>query len=465
MELTDQQTAAAQVPGSVMVTAGPGTGKTRTLAERVQHLLRDQDPADITVVTFTRSAAAELATRLGDQVVAALDYCGTLHGLAYRHQRHLDLATEDEAREVFDQIADLESRKAQEIARAHRCPGSRLERRWSDQVTRTLGYEGKTSMDDMLRGYCAMLARGTAEAPRHLLVDEIQDACEVDWDIYRQAETLFGVGDPWQSIYGFRGANPDLFSQACQTYRCLELSVNFRSTAAVVEASNAIADRDQVTADGADPGQATDWHLDTEAEQWDLVARDIGSRTGTQAVLCRTNAQAAEARQALKSRGIRAAGQAKRQSLLRALIYAHTRPDSAKAAQHLAIQLRMPLAAGEARETWRRLGFGDHVERDEVVRAAPESLKGAIRKAPAHELIGILDEAERPQGEVLVQTVHAAKGAEYDHVYVPGVTLDRYPAESPEERRILYVAVTRARETVQCYAPDQEGGHRKSSAL
>ncbi|MBS3779846.1 MAG: UvrD-helicase domain-containing protein, partial [Desulfovermiculus sp.] len=106
---TEQMQAVQSGPHPILVLAGPGTGKTKTLIGRVHHLIgQGLDPADILVVTFTRAAARELRERLQGRFSAdqGLPRADTLHALAFeqwrrRHGHPPVLMSEQDARQIF----------------------------------------------------------------------------------------------------------------------------------------------------------------------------------------------------------------------------------------------------------------------------------------------------------------------------------------------------------------------------
>lgn len=111
---------------------------------------------------------------------------------------------------------------------------------------------GAVDFDDMLFECRRMLAEDTRARQswqarfRHILIDEFQDCNPVQYDVIRllsaKPHHIFAVGDDDQSIYGFRGAEPDILRQFTEDYRArrLLLDVNYRSTEEIVEASLAV---------------------------------------------------------------------------------------------------------------------------------------------------------------------------------------------------------------------------------
>ena len=171
MELSiEQQLAVYSNEKRVLVCAGAGAGKTRCLTERVKYLITERkvDPSKIFCITFTNMAAEEMKLRLGNIV----DECfiGTIHSLANKILLQSGIST-------FDAIEEEEFDK----------------------------------FFTMLQDNQDILKFPEVE---HLLVDEIQDICDKEYNFMRtilQPENFWAVGDSRQAIYGFKGANYHIF--------------------------------------------------------------------------------------------------------------------------------------------------------------------------------------------------------------------------------------------------------------
>jgi DNA helicase-2/ATP-dependent DNA helicase PcrA len=259
--LTDAQRAAVTAPaGPLSVEAGAGSGKTSVLTVRVAHRVATgtAEAAHTLVCTFTRRAAAELAGRLAALGVPAGPppspgspgtgaQVGTLHRVALhlvrRHAadrgrpapvvgerlRHLARTVPDDVRDaVAAEVAWARSRAITPAAygeaaeRAGRTPGIPLER-VADLFAaydRSLARAGALDIDDLVVRAADLLHgdQGFGDAVRwryrHLFVDELQDVTPAQ---FRLVLALLGpeadlttVGDPNQAIYGWNGADPTL---------------------------------------------------------------------------------------------------------------------------------------------------------------------------------------------------------------------------------------------------------------
>ena len=253
-----QEKALEAGPGPVLVLAGPGAGKTRTLIGRIAHLLRSGIPAtDIVAVTFTRRAAEELRTRLASSMPggAILPETDTLHALALKRwpgEKPIVLSEEGARKAFASANPQLNTKEA-----AHFCSAMELcrETLTMPEDIRPLAeryQQWKKSRDladytDLLETWLAELRSRNygAEKPwKHILVDEVQDLSPLQKALIEaltpaDGSGFFGIGDPDQSIYGFRGAGSgiehslrSLWPQLC----VLGLTESHRSAAAILNA-------------------------------------------------------------------------------------------------------------------------------------------------------------------------------------------------------------------------------------
>ena len=283
MGFNEAQTQAIQhTDGPYLVLAGPGSGKTLTIVNRVKYLIEKQKvrPEEILVVTFTRFAAAEMKSRLC-LVMGKRDLpvtVGTFHGIyygilkwAYRmNQENILSETEKyqilrgvinkERMEIFDEedfIQDI----AAEIGKVknNRIPLEEfVSEKCSADAFRNIyrNYEQhrkelkKIDFDDMLV-LCYELFRARPDVLaqwqkkfRYVLIDEFQDINRIQYDVIRMLaqpeNNLFVVGDDDQAIYGFRGADSELmlgFGKDFPDAKQILLGMNYRSTANIVQNS------------------------------------------------------------------------------------------------------------------------------------------------------------------------------------------------------------------------------------
>lgn len=255
----EMQTAAIVAgPGPVLVLAGPGTGKTQTLLGRVRYLLNQGvHPADMLILTFTRKAARELQSRLAslcpDQ--AELPRADTLHSLALDYwssstgQTPLVLAEESAFQLFCTANPGLHGPGCKTAWNALNL--ARERRAWVQPGHKEAYLARKEQIHavdftDLLEFWAEHLAQGMVlTGYQHVLVDEIQDLSALQLDVVRglvgeNGHGFFGIGDPQQSIYGFRGAQGDV--EAClrdiwPDMKRIRLVHNYRSGQKILDAS------------------------------------------------------------------------------------------------------------------------------------------------------------------------------------------------------------------------------------
>ena len=346
--------------------------------------------------------------------------------------------------------------------------------------------QGRMDMEDVLLFTAGMLADDERIAAqvrsqyKRFVVDEFQDVSPLQsalLDLWLGGrDELCVVGDPAQTVYSFAGARADYlrdFAHKFPRTTSVELVRNYRSTPQVVEranqllagtASQGVALRAQRPA-GPDVGFTS--HPDEVAEAAavaDAIRRLGASGTpwSEMAVLFRINAQSEHHEEALAERGI--------PYVVRGAARFFDRPEVRQAVTLLRGTARGGQATGDMIETVRATlsGLGWTVEPPATrgqVRDRWESWQALVDQAAEFasgdgELGAFVDELDRRASEqhapvadgVTLATLHAAKGLEWDAVFVTGVqdgTLPfshaDTPAEVEEERRLLYVGMTRAR--------------------
>ena len=297
-ELNPQQRAAAEHDGGhVLVLAGAGTGKTRTVVARAEHLLRSGLPAErILLLTFTRRAAREMTHRLHQSGADARGMiAGTFHHFCLRMMRRMprvfgvEQATvidrDDQIslmrlvrgevvgkgdRKRFPQAGNLVSllsyaRNTNRPLRDHLEAHTELDGDTLDQVGRIFqGYKGRKQRsryldyDDILHSFARGLRSDEVARDHirglfdHVLVDEMQDTNPLQWlilDGLRDPARLFCVGDDAQSIYAFRGAdfrNVHAFTERIEGASVLRLERNYRSTAGILVLANWLLSRSRL---------------------------------------------------------------------------------------------------------------------------------------------------------------------------------------------------------------------------
>lgn len=280
-----QAAAIEHADGQLLLVAGPGTGKTRTVVHRIARLVRvvGVSPRSITAVTFTNKAAGEMRERLtsllGEDAARLLVM--TFHALAQKlisaHAAELGLpaafsvADDEVAQRAITQAlaqvgkgqtgADLSAKEARQRiswAKAHLVEPSAADAEISpvyEAYERLLRDASLVDFDDLVRYAVRLLEGSTAarafveERARYLFVDEYQDVNFAQYRFVRalapasERPNLCAVGDPDQAIYAFRGASPVYFQRFAADYAdatAITLSTNYRSSASILGAATLV---------------------------------------------------------------------------------------------------------------------------------------------------------------------------------------------------------------------------------
>ena len=471
----------------LVIRAGAGSGKTRVLTRRVAHraALGDLEPRHALCVTFTREAAAELRGRLRGLGLRDLPAAGTFHAVAlgllrarWHDQRQNEPELLADRGVLLRRIAGTKLDRAT-VARVTveidwaRARGIRPDRYREalQRNRRSLNIDVSVveslygdfeaakrkakliDFDDLLERCADAFRSDSAFATaqrwrfRHLFVDEFQDVNPLQFRLLQawlgEGRDLCAVGDANQAIYGWNGADPSLFERLTDLLdggEVVQLNTNHRSSPAVVAVSGAALPAGRAPQpvvgrpDGVPPKvlacRDADHELATITQQLrDWKNRGVAWRD--QAVLVRTNAQATALVDGLAAAGLPTArAGASPAALLRRLPPA----GSDLAWEDLVEQLADPTLAALAEE---------YTALD--LRPSPAAFLRWAATATADE--GVTFDAIR------VGTFHRAKGREWRAVIVAGVEDGFVPATTvrlDEERRLFYVALSRATELLVC---------------
>ncbi|MBI9078734.1 MAG: UvrD-helicase domain-containing protein [Pseudodesulfovibrio sp.] len=222
-----QQTAIDAGPGPVLVLAGPGTGKTQTLIGRVTRLLDEgETPRRILALTFTRRAAQEMRDRLKSLrgIDAERPQAGTLHSLCFDYWKHAYSETpivlpEASAKKLFAEVnPEFAGKNLNHYWNKYNLGRERLADTPADLAEAHIKYGNQKNhwdlvdYTDLLEFMLEQAGAPTFHMPyTHVLVDEVQDLTPLQLAVIRgiagaSGNGVFCIGDPKQSIYGFRGA-------------------------------------------------------------------------------------------------------------------------------------------------------------------------------------------------------------------------------------------------------------------
>lgn len=275
-----QLTAISHFEGPALILAGPGSGKTAVVTERVRTLIEKNqvNPSNILVITFTKAAANEMKERFCKKMQKngiPVSF-GTFHGVYFTILKHAyNYSAENiiSGEEQFSLLRHIVSRMELEfdnekefigglLSEISRVKGDMLdlENYYSvncgkevfhtiyEEYDRALRRSRKIDFDDMIL-YCYELLcrredilKAWQNKYRYILIDEFQDINRMQYRVIKMLaapqNNLFVVGDDDQSIYGFRGARPDImlnFTKDYQEAQVITLNVNYRCQENIVK--------------------------------------------------------------------------------------------------------------------------------------------------------------------------------------------------------------------------------------
>jgi superfamily I DNA/RNA helicase len=519
-ELDPEQRAAAEaLDGPVLIVAGPGTGKTRTLTHRIAHLVADcgAPPERCLALTFSRRAAGEMSERLErllpgqSQRVPVMTFHGLGLSVLWEHGERVGLpsgwriASDTERIALAAQALSLSEPRATQLLRrmsygkrANYAGGLSLRPDDDEAVVRyqqELRRRGWLDFDDLIALPLEVLRSapdildGYRSRYRWISVDEFQDIDAGQYEFVKllaPAEgNLCAIGDPDQAIYGFRGADCRSFDRLREDYpglRTIVLARNYRSTQTIIDAAlQAVAPSSQVVDRRLSAGSSGPEKIDIHAcasdrAEAELVVHTIermlggwsffsldSDRAGADeaeefsfadfAILYRTEGQAELLVEALQRSGIPYQRRSHERLLDRRSVQSLVDAMAALGKDGPAgtpVLVLLDRAAQQA---------GDDGRPDESSLAALRVV--AARRAAdlaqflSELALGIDADLWDPRADrVSLLTLHAAKGLEFPVVFIVGCEDGLLPlhwgeidqAGEDEERRLLFVGMTRARQ-------------------
>lgn len=587
-----QKEAVMHKDGPMMVLAGPGSGKTLVITKRIQYLISRYQipPQRILVITFTRAAANEMKERFWRLAGETLPVSfGTFHSVFFtilkyayhysadnilpEHKKYdfireiitdHELEIDDEADFMRQIIQEISLVKGQMIPLAYYHSGC-----CGDEVFKEIyrAYEEKLhenrwiDFDDILV-YTYELLKEREDIRKawqqkfpYILIDEFQDINQVQYDVVKllaqPANNIFIVGDDDQSIYGFRGARPDIMQSFGKEFspKICKLNVNYRSKGEIIALAGRVIGHNKNRLDKKIIGTEKDFKSGSAVQVQEfqgmteqnekireeiLVYRNRGIPYREMAVLFRTNTQARAISAKLKEYNIPfvmkemvpnlydhwivrdiltyikvACGNRERGNVMRIINrpkrYVHRnaladayidleelelfyedkdwmvdRIVNLRADLGLIADMRPYAAVNFIR---RGVGYDDYIQEYAEYRG--------IRAGDMYEILDELQEASKgfkdfeewfayiesygeelkkqseksrqrdngqPEDAVLLMTMHGAKGLEFECVFIPDVNEGVTPyskavltEDIEEERRMFYVAMTRAKSHLHIY--------------
>ena len=343
--------------GPLLILAGAGSGKTKTLTHRIAHLIANEGvwPSQILAVTFTNKAAREMRERLGrlvDQESSRRDFMpwmGTFHSICVRLLRmdgeaigvkkNFVIYDEDDRQSLIKQVMkqlSLTDREMKPSQISSAISNAKNQMQTPEDFEASAHYPFQKNVAAIYKKYEALrkqagaldfddllldgvrLIRDVLEIRnkwrthfKHILIDEYQDTNAAQYQLVKllvnDDKNICVVGDDWQSIYSWRGAdftNILNFERDFPGAVVVKLEQNYRSTGNILEAAHNVISKNTQrtekklwTAEGA--GSPVQVHgVYDEAEEARLVGERIASQVAIQArqyndfaILYRTNAQ------------------------------------------------------------------------------------------------------------------------------------------------------------------------------
>src|SRR3989344_296839 len=574
---TAQQEATLTIDGPLLVLAGAGAGKTRVIAHRILEIIRQgAEPREVLAITFTNKAAGEMRERAASllakhgQAGGSMPFVSTFHSLGLSIiKEHNKLLGYKRTPAIYDRADCLREIKSAlkaigEVEFEPRMVLSAISRAKGDGITlgeyteaavsfrertvaaawalydKALRQDGAVDFDDLLLKAVELLARHAEirdsyqKRWRYIHIDEYQDTNVIQ---ERLAELLVGpqknicvVGDPDQTIYGWRGAKIENilhFERKYPNAKVVLLEQNYRSTRNILDAANQLIDnnpnrppKNLTTEQGA--GELISLYIAGDGGDEALfVARKIGElrqeggRPQHIAILYRANFQsrAIEEKlldaevpyQVLGTRFFERKEVKDALSFVRAAInetpadlgrVLDTLPGIGKvtklkilSGQETALPAKMRERVASMRALLQKIRVGaetlppSELLRTVIVESGMEKafkedkVEGSERLENLAELVSLAtrydkvvppeglelflesaalasdqDEIKEEQNRVRLMTVHAAKGLEFAYVFIVGLEEGLFPyareeegkSALEEERRLMYVALTRA---------------------
>ncbi|MDO8466781.1 MAG: UvrD-helicase domain-containing protein [bacterium] len=536
-----QKEAVEHENGPILIAAGAGSGKTKTLTARLARLIeKGASPASIIAITFTNKAAKEMGDRVAKQLAGSqIPFIGTFHSFCARLLKgEASLVNRSPAFTIYDADDSLslvkKIMKALDISKDSINPAvlqnhigqiknemlspedfDRITKKVFEKYEEALTQNNAFDFDDLIGKVVWLFENHPAVLEKYqkkfeyILVDEYQDINAAQYRLIRllaeKHQNLSVVGDDQQAIYSFRGAdfrNFLNFQKDWPRAKIVKLEQNYRSSSTIITAASAVIKNNKLQT------PKTLWTENKEGELIKVIrapdpeeeAAIVGSqieqiREGSTAVIYRTNAQSRAIEQALISAnipykvfgGLKFYERKEIKDLVAGLRLAHNPKDSVSA-ERLSKNFDKKTAAylieelprlGERLNILELINFFienanylEYLEKEyknyhERIENVNEfiSFAGNFKSLDEFlERVSLMQTSDAPTkssvvgrqslvSPVSLMTIHMAKGLEFDSVFVIGCADGIIPHQRSygslddleEERRLMYVAMTRAR--------------------
>lgn len=453
-----QQQAVESAHNQLLIIAGPGSGKTTVLTQRIAHLISDKNiaPQNCLAITFTRKAAQEMRERLAkiSEEKAKLLNIHTFHSLCF------SILKENYERAGLSQDFTVMSEQEKALHNDEKILENALG--FDDLIQ--LSVKLLTENEDILNLYRNRF--------QYNFVDEYQDIDENQYKLIRllvpENGNIFVIGDPNQAIYGFRGGDAKFFNNFTEDYpstQIINLKNNYRSTNCIVDASNQMINSFNIISMYDKPHEKITIHTaPSDKAEAEFVASTIENLIGGHsffsldsqrsegqesnysfsdfAILYRTSSQLPLIIEAVKRTGMPFV------NLSNDLLC------EKKAVRSFLNNLKDDKSISEQFEaSYDKLAE----ETDEYILNYLQNIaKIHNNKNEFIHEVSFLTEADtldKRSDRITLMTLHSAKGLEFKCVFIVGLENDilplyraKEPQEIEEERRLLYVGMTRAKE-------------------
>jgi DNA helicase-2/ATP-dependent DNA helicase PcrA len=367
---SEQQRAVLQTEGPLLIQAGAGSGKTKTLTHRIAHILQQNlaFPEQILAVTFTNKAAKEMRLRVAELLGenpenrSFLPYMGTFHGVCVRFLRqdgeHIGIPRSFVIYDESDRLATVkqvikklmiddksfpprtiagiissaknEAMTPDEYAGKANSPAQKIAAQVFPQYQRLLRDAGALDFDDLIAKTLQLFTSVDEVRSKwrnhfkYVMIDEYQDTNSAQYQLIKclvnDNQNIAVVGDDWQSIYSWRGAdfrNILNFERDYKNTTVIKLEQNYRSTKPILDGAHAVITKNKQRSDKklwtaettGKPIQIVS--VSTERAEAETIVRRIKNavdggvrRFNEYAILYRTNAQSRSIEEAFLHYGV-----------------------------------------------------------------------------------------------------------------------------------------------------------------
>lgn len=449
-----QENAVKNLNNQLLIIAGPGSGKTTVLTKRIAYAVSEKNmPAEnFLAITFTKKAAREMCERLEKLLKKDAEFLNihTFHSLCFSvlKDNHETIGLDEDFKVI--------SKEEKSLYKEDELSQNLLE--FDDLITLTLKLFRENP--EILDGYRKHF--------KYVSVDEYQDIDKNQYELIKflvpEDGNILAIGDPNQAIYGFRGGDSRFFNNFQQDYpqaQLINLKNNYRSTNTIVDASNQMIESFNIISKYDKPHEKITIHsAPTDKAEAEFIVSTIENMIGGHSFfsLDSERAEGQEGNYSFSDFAILYRTSAQLKPILDALQrsgmpYAKLSGDLLCENKYIRALLKNLNNEKPVRE---QLTNSDNEIDDYIFRY----LENLAEQFPAKEdfihEVSFLTEADtldKRADRISLMTLHASKGLEFKCVFIAGLENGIVPLyraetdiEKAEEKRLLYVGMTRAEE-------------------